>query len=229
MAMPVKTLMTAAAVATAAAPTGAQYYPQQPQYPPQAYPQDPYSQQYPQQGYPQGQYPQGQYPQQYPQPYPQQANPYPNQQYGQQYGTTEGAVVAIVDGLIGNRYAVSDRQAIHRCAWAAVQRAQGSYRPFTPYGGSYPGQYPQPYAQQGYGNAARVTQITSVERRGSGGVRVRGVLGMGMYNAQPYDPRYGQGGGYGGGYRANDLSFRCDVDYRGAVYNIRLDPAYRAY
>jgi hypothetical protein len=217
MAKPVKFLAAAAAIA--AAPAAAQYqnYPE-PQPYPQQYPDQPYGQQYPQGQYPQGQYPQGQYPQQgYPQQgYPQQGYPYPNQQYG----TTENAVGAVVDSLIGNRYGVTDRLAIRRCAWAAVQRAQ-AFQPNQPYGG-YPGQYPR-YSQQSYANAARVVGITGVGRRQDGGVRVRGLLDTTPYRAQPY--------GYGGGssYAPGNVVFRCDVDYRGAVYNVRLDPMNRGY
>ena len=207
--MSVKFLVAVATVATAAVPAAAQYYPNSPQQP--YPPQQNYPQQYPDQGYPQ-QYPQQGYPQQ----------SYPNQQYG----TTESAVGAIVDGLIGNRYAVTDRQAIRRCAWAAVQQAQSQYRPYPPYGGGYPGQYPAyPPQYPGYGNVARVTAITDVQRRSYGNVRVRGLLDTGMVRAQPYDPRYGYGNAPG--YGPGNLSFRCDVDYRGYVTNVRLDRPYR--
>ena len=210
MAMPVKFLAATAAIAAAASPAPAQY---------QSYPEpQPYPQQYPSQPYPQEQYPQGQYPQGYPpqQGYPQQGYPqqypYPNQQYG----TSESAVGAVVDSLIGNRYGPTDRQAIRNCAWAAVQRA----RAFQPSGG-YPGQYPR-YPQQSYAGNARVTAITGVGRRQDGSVRVRGLLDTGLYHAQPY--------GYGGGtYAPGNVGFRCDVDYRGAVYNVQLDRAYRGY
>ena len=193
----------------AAVPAGAQYYPQPyPQQAPQQYPG------YPQQGYPE-QYPQ--YPQQnYPgQPYPGQT--YPQQGYGYQvqpYGTNESAVGAIVDGLIGNRYAVGDRTAIRQCAWAAVQRAQ------TRAG---------PNAYGGYGYAmpnVRITAITAVEHR-SRGTRVRGLLNTGVYGGQRYGYN-GQGYGYGAG-GAGDLSFRCDADYRGYVYDVRLDRIARPY
>ena len=60
------------------------------------------------------------------------------------------------------------------------------------------------------------------------GVRVRGMLGNGRYNAQPYDPRYGNNGG-GYGYGGAEFSFRCDVDYRGYVRNVRVEPGYRHY
>jgi len=179
-------LLAAAALAgSAAAPAAAQYYP--PQYP-QPVPSYPY-----------------------PQPSPGPAYPYPY--LDQTYGANQGAIGAIIDSLIGNRYNVSDRQAIRQCAFAAVQRAQNGY----------PGGY-QPYP--GYNNFIRVTAITDVQRRSSS-VRVRGMLGRGRFNAQPYDPRYGYG--YGGGYGGGEVSFRCDVDYRGYVRNLRLQPLARAY
>jgi hypothetical protein len=183
-----KMIAAAALVGSVAAPSAAQYYPQ-----PQPYPY-PAPQPYPAPGYPQPGY---------------QA---PGYGYNQPYG--ESAIGAIVDSLIGNRYAVNDRQAIRQCAWAAVQRAQGQY-------GAYP------YPGQRYGNRynrfARVTAITDVQRR-MRGIRVRGLLDTGMYgNRPPY------GGGYGGGYGGSgDLSFRCDVDYRGYVSDVRID-RYRRY
>ena len=156
------------------------------------------------------------------QPYPPQSQPYPQpyqQPYGQQgygydqqYGNNSESVVgAIIDGLIGNRYNVSDRQAIRQCGWAAVQRAQ------TQNWGGW-----QPYPNYNYN--LRVTDITDVQRRSSG-VRVRGLLGRGWYGNQPWDQR----NNYPGGYRRGDFSFRCDVDYRGYVRNVRIEPLVRAY
>jgi hypothetical protein len=157
---------------------------------------------------------------QYPYPYPPQPYPpgygqpyggYPG--YGQNYGYGYGSnnvLGNIIDGLIGNRYQVNDRQAIRQCAWAAVQRAQGQY-------GAYP------YPGQRYGNRynrfARVTAITDGQRRVRG-IRVRGLLDTGMSGGRPP-----YGGGYGG---YGDLSFRCDVDYRGYVSDVRID-RYRRY
>ena len=225
MAILEKLLTAAALTGLAAAPAAAQYQYPQPAYPQQTYPQtgQQYPEPYPQQGYPQQGYPQQQqYPQQQ---YPQQGYGYPNEGY-----TTESTIGAIVDSLIGNRYAVSDRQAIHQCAWAAVQRAQNDYRPYRPYGGGYPGYPGYSYGYGGHHNPMRVTAITNVERR-LNGVRVHGILDAGLYRNHPYDPRYGYGGGGGGyGYGAGDLSFRCDVDYRGYVTNVRLDRMYyRSY
>jgi hypothetical protein len=152
-------------------------------------------------------YPQPQpYPYPAPQPYP--APGYPQPGYGYNQPDGESAIGAIVDSLIGNRYGVNDRQAIRQCAWAAVQRAQGQY-------GAYP--YPGQGYRNGYNRFARVTAITDVQRR-MRGIRVRGLLDTGMYGRPPY------GGGYGGG----DLSFRCDVDYRGYVSDVRID-RYRRY
>ena len=203
-------LAAAACAGTAAAPATAQY-----QYPGQQYPQQPYQQPY------------EQYPQQPYQQYPQQG--YPQEGYGYDQTYNQNAIGAIIDGLIGNRYNVSDRQAVHQCAYAAVQRSQnyaGGYR--GPYGGY----------NNGYRGYMRVTAITDVQRR-SNSVRVRGTLGGGWrggYGNPPYGgPGYG-GPGYGGpgyangyGYGRHDVSFRCDVDYRGYVRDVRLEPLMRAY
>ena len=159
------------------------------------------------------------YPQTYPQAYPQSGYGYPGQQgYGQ------NPVGAIIGQLLGNRYNVTDRTAVERCATAVMSQAQTQYgRGYgnNPYGNNGYGQgYAQPgYGQQGYGynngGMMRVSAITNVERR-SNGLRVSGMLssGAGAYGNQGYaDPRYGARG---------DLSFRCNVDYRGAVTNIRI-------
>jgi hypothetical protein len=171
----------------------------------------PYPQQYPQ-------YPQ-QYPQ-HPQQYPQQGYGYPGQQgYG-----SGGAIQSVIDQLLGNRYNVTDRTAVRQCAAAAVAQAANQYRP-----NGYNQGYGQGYGQQGYGGynpatAMRVTSINNVERRRNG-LRVTGMLssaaGYGGYGNQGY----GQGG-YG---NAGDLRFRCNVDYRGAVTDVRIRPGNRAW
>jgi len=183
------------------------------------------------------------YPYPYPQPAPQAYPPGYAQQYppgygypGQQgYGTN--VVQQVIDQLLGNRYNVTDRSAVSRCASAALMQAERQYRPrgYNPYGQQY-GQQPhgQPYGQPGaqpYGHnpypQMRVTAITEVQRRPSG-LRVRGLIDSGMFygvQANPYanqgyahphpgaDPRYA---------RTGDLSFRCNVDYRGAVSSVRI-------
>jgi hypothetical protein len=183
-------LLAAAAFAGGiAVPAAAQYPYPYPQPQPQPYP-------YPQQTYP------------YPQQYPQQAYPYPG------YPQNQSVVGQIIDQLIGNRYNVTDRQAIHSCGYSAVQRAQAQYGAYAnPYGGQpyggYNGQYPQ--AQQGYPGYMRVAAITEVSRR-SGGLRVRGLIDSGLYRNRLR--------------AAGDLSFRCNVNYNGYVTSIRVERNY---
>ena len=152
-----------------------------------------------------------QYPQ-YPQPYPQQAYPYG---YNQPY--TGNPVVDTIDQLLGNRYSVNDRQAVRQCANAARNQALGQY---GTYGRGYGG-YGNRYNNQAWASSLRVTAITSVERR-TFGLRVNGMLGSGAYPNQ-----YGQYGGqygYQNNYAVGELSFRCNVDYRGVVTDIRVRP-----
>ncbi len=183
-----------AATAGFAAPAAAQYYPQ-PQQSPYAYPQ----QGYPQQGY-----------------------GYPQQQ--------QGGIAGIINQLLGNRYNTTDRSAVAQCAAAAQAQAAAQYRPQgAPYGNAYGYGQANPYGNAyGYNamQSARVTAITNVERRNSG-LRVSGLLDSrrgygGNYGPGSYTQGYGGGyqgqGGYGGG----DLSFRCNVDYRGVVTNVRV-------
>jgi hypothetical protein len=205
-------LIAAAALAgSAAAPAAAQYDQYQPQYP-----QQPYQQPYGQQQYPQN----PQYPESYPQqPYQQQGPSYPYP--GQNYGNEQSEIGAVVDSIIGNRYAVSDRQAIHSCAWAAVQRAR-SYGVSGYGGGGYGGGY-------GYARHLRVTSINDVQRR-TLVLRVRGTLGRGGGYGNPgYNgPGYGNPG-YAGGYARPEFSFTCDVGYNGYVQNVRVESLYRNY
>jgi len=170
----------------------------------------PLSAQYQYQPYPQPAYPQPAYPQQ---AYPQQAYPGYNQGY-----STGNPVADIIDQLLGNRYSVTDRQAVRQCSNAARNQASSQY-------GAY-GYSQQRYGQRGYNGynqqfaapSLRVTAITNVERRSSG-LRVSGLMSSsyaGQYGSQ-YGGQYAyQNRGYG------DVSFRCNVDYRGAVTNIRI-------
>ncbi len=84
------------------------------------------------------------------------------------------------------------------------------------------------YGNQGYYPAqVRVTAITRVERRGNNGVRVSGLLDSQGGARAPYGNAYGyQGQGYAA---QGDLTFRCNVDYRGAVSNIRIGRNQAAY
>jgi hypothetical protein len=187
-------LLVAGAAIGVAAPAAAQY---------QNYP---YQQTYPQQSYPQQyQYPQQTYPQQYGQPY---------QGYGYQQGYNNNTVGQIIDQLLGNRYNVTDRQAVRQCASAAMAQAASQYGYGNGYGGGY---------NRGYSNL-RVTAITDVQRRAQG-LRVKGLMSSGGGYGGQYGGQYGyQNRGYGGG----QLTFRCNVDYRGAVTNIRIG-SYNGY
>ena len=195
-------LAATAAIGSLAAPAAAQYYQQQPN--PQTYPQ--YQQTYPQNGYGYGQ-----------QGYGQQG--YGQQGYGQGY--SQNPVQQVIDSLLGNRYNVTDRQAVSRCASAAVTQAQAQY------GNGYGNRYGQ---QNGYGyNGAaaglRVTAITDVQRR-SNGLRVSGTMSTGGAYAGQYGNQYANQNGYQNrSYGAGQLSFRCNVDYRGSVTGIRIRPA----
>ena len=190
-----KLLVGGAAIAGFAVPAAAQYYPQQ------AYPQY-----YPQQSYSQPGY-----------AYPQQGYSQPG--YGQDTG-----IAGIISQLLGNgnRYSVSDRTAVTQCATAAQAKASTDYRP-NGYG------YDQGY-REGYGQdraynqgraAPRVTGITNVQRRGNG-LRVSGVMSSGMASAYG-NQRYGQGYNTAYAAAASDLTFRCNVDSRGAVTGLRVD------
>jgi hypothetical protein len=119
---------------------------------------------------------------------------------------SERVIGNIIDGLIGNRYNVSDRQAVRTCAWAAVRKAENQYRP------EFRG---RPFAYPGYRGYVRVTAITDVQRR-LRVVRVRGLMDTARF-------------GYRGGRYGADLSFRCDVDRRGRVETVRIErnPGYR--
>ena len=148
---------------------------------------------------------------QYPYPYP---TPYPGQQ---PYGG--GNVIGqVLDQLLGGRYAGTDRTAIQQCAAAAVAQAANQYRPYGGYQQPYGG-YPQPYGggYNPYAANIRVTAITDVDRR-SDGLRVRGLLSSGMGGQYGYGNPYA-GPTYSG---SGDLTFRCTVDYRGYVRDVRV-------
>ena len=100
----------------------------------------------------------------------------------------------------------NQQAAVGQCTAAVQQRL--AYQ--------YSAGYGSPYAYGGgYGNA-RVLGVTRVEPR-SNSLRVRGYATSGR----------GYGNGYGnayGGYNAPaDLSFRCDIDYRGYVRDVDID------
>ena len=127
----------------------------------------------------------------------------------------------IIGQLLGNRYNVNDRTAVQQCASAAMAQASAQYRPRTlrqPPMATPTATTTTAAINQGYAPHMRVTAITNVERR-QNGLRVSGLIdSRGGY------PPYGQAYGYQNqGYAATgDLSFRCNVDYRGAVSDVRI-------
>lgn len=74
-------------------------------------------------------------------------------------------------------------------------------------------------------SSARVLNVTQVVPRGST-IRVRGLATSGRYAYNGYGP-YGVGayGALGYSYQP-DLSFRCDVDYRGFIRDVDIDRRY---
>ena len=170
-------------------------------------------------------YPYG-YQQQYQQQYQQVPQPYPGQPgygYAQQgypgynQGYAQDPVSQIINSLLGNRYNVTDRQAVSQCASAAMTQAQAKY------GNRYNQGYGNNGSNRGYNNTMRVTSITDVQRRNNG-LRVSGLMSSG------YTGQYGNQYGYHNrGYAQGDVSFRCNVDYRGQVSNVRIgrNNAYR--
>jgi hypothetical protein len=184
-------------------------------------------------------YPYQSYPMQ--QGYPGQT--YQNPAYGYQQGGTN-VVSDIINQLLGNRYNVSDRTQVSRCASAALAQAETQYRGGYNRYGQQPYGYNPAYGANRYANPyaqMRVTAITDVQRRSSNGLRVKGLITSGSYAGAYGNQGYGQQGygqrGYGQqGYgdpryaQTADLSFRCNVDYRGAVTGVRIsryDAAYR--
>ena len=160
----------------------------------------PYGYQTQERGDPQQAYP-GYSQQAYP-AYPQQAYPgYPQQAYPVQ-GYTQNPVSQIIDSLIGNRYDATDRLAVSQCASAAMTQAAAQ----NGYG------YNRGYGNNGYSGAMRVTSITDVQRRNNG-VRVSGMMSSGYGGQYGYQNR---------NYAAAHVGFHCNVDYRGAVTNVRI-------
>lgn len=161
---------------------------------------------------------------------------YPSNPYGG-YGQ-QGGLGAIIEQLLGgNRYAygVDQRQLVNQCVAAVTQRIDRTYA-YNRYG--YP--YGQgAYGAYGYGqvqSGARVLGITDIDRR-SRDIRVRGVatananVAANAYGyGNPYDGQYGQyGGRYAYAQPVGELSFECNVDYRGRVRDIDLNRNRNAY
>jgi hypothetical protein len=72
-------------------------------------------------------------------------------------------------------------------------------------------------------NRGRVVAVTSSTPTRMG-MRLRGLASSGRYAYNNYGSYgYGAYGALGYGYSAADLSWRCDVDYRGYVRNVDIN------
>ena len=168
---------------------------------------------------------------------------YPGYGYPNSGGNVIGQVLNQVLGGNQYGYGMNSQAAVQRCAAAVEQRINQRYRTaYNPYGGGYGG-YGGYGANSYAGGGGRVLGVTSVERRSNNGLRVRGVATANAYAAGGYSPygAYGQGGygGYGGygqggygGYapqQTAELSFKCNIDYRGYISDIDLERNNYAY
>ena len=177
-------------------------------------------------------------------------SPYGGYGYGNQGGL--GAIIEAIIGTqrYGNGYGYDrnrDRYLIDQCARATEARLQRSYGGYANYGG-YGSPYGGAYANNGY-SQARIVNISRIERRSNGGIKIYGNATSGRASAyggygspyggaygSPYGGAYGSpyGGGYGspyGGYGqpygyntavVADVRFDCSVDYRGRVTDVDL-------
>ncbi|MGN6154829.1 MAG: hypothetical protein ACTHN4_03740 [Sphingomicrobium sp.] len=153
-------------------------------------------------------------------------NPYG---YGQ-YGYSTNVIGQVLQSILnpygqfgyGGYGAANPQVAVNQCTAAVQQRLSYQYRPG---GYAYGG-----YSPYGYTNAysnARILGITSVQQRSATTLRVRGYASSGMaYNGySPYG--YGAYGSVGYGYaQPADLSFKCDVDYRGYIRDLDINRRY---
>ena len=151
----------------------------------------------------------------------------------------------IVDQQLGARYAASEREAVARCATAALAEGAILYgvngyagtAGYAGYAGAYrPGGAGMP-GFPGVAATMRVSAITAVQRR-SDGMRVKGLIDSGVVYRGGYGGQAYQGSGVGGQpYAAlhpsnNDLAFRCNLDPAGLVTSMHVErhtTTYRRY
>ncbi len=151
----------------------------------------------------------------------------------------------VVDAQLGARYAATERQAVARCATAALAEGAILYgvngyagtEGYAGYAGAYrPGAAGVP-GFPGIATAMRVSAITDVQRR-SDGMRVKGLIDSGVDYRGGYGGQAYQGAGVGGQPYArlhpsnNDLVFRCNLDTAGLVTSMHVErhtTTYRRY
>lgn len=154
-------------------------------------------------------------------------------------------VQQVVDAQLGARYTATDRQAVARCATAAL--AEGAilfgvngYAGTEGYAG-YVGAYrPGAVGVPGFPGIIarmRVSSITDIQRR-SDGMRVKGLIDSGVDYLGGRGGAAYQGPGVGGQPYAtahpsnDDLSFRCNLDRAGLVTSMHVErhtTTYRRY
>ena len=112
-------------------------------------------------------------------------------------------------------YGVNSNAAAQQCS-AAVQNRLSNRTSLGAILGSLVG---VPTAS--YGRVVSITQATPMRS----GMRIRGLASSGRYAYNNYGPHgVGAYGALGYGYNASaDLSWRCDVDYRGYVRNLDIN------
>jgi hypothetical protein len=140
-----------------------------------------------------------------------------SQRYTQPYGYSQSYGYAQPYGYSQQpygAYAANTNMATQQCS-AAVQNRLANR---TSLGGILG-------AVLGVNTSGRIVAFTQVAPRYNGSTTVRGLASSGRYASNGYGP-YGVGAygalGYGT-QAAADLSFRCDVDYRGYVRNVSIN------
>jgi hypothetical protein len=137
---------------------------------------------------------------------------------GYQYGYPTNTIGQVLQSILnpygqfgyGGYGRVHPQVAVNQCV-AAVQQ-QLSYQGGYGYGGYGYGAY-----GNRYGAGGQIVGINRVEQRSPTILRVRGYASSGRIGGYG---GYGYGGYGYGGYGQPDLTFKCDVDYRGYVRDV---------
>ena len=151
---------------------------------------------------------------------------YPGYGYGQ-YGYPTNVIGQVLQqilnpyGQFGYNRAVNPQTAVNQCTAAVQQRLSYQYGArYNPYASSYG------YGYNNMASSARILGITRVDQRSATTLRVRGYATSGRMAYNNYGP-YGYGAygatGYGYAQAPADLSFKCDVDYRGYIRDIDIN------
>lgn len=146
-------------------------------------------------------------------------------QYNPDYGAPNvvgqvvGQVLGTPYGGFGyNGYNSDTQWAVQQCAVAVEQRLGGGYGGYGAAGAYGPGH--DAYGNHvggGYGAGGRVLAITHADRHSRGRVKVKGIASSGMNAVY---------GGYGYAQGPGELTFRCEVDYRGNISDLHIDRRY---